>query len=66
MTEQFIRRSPSPARSLWRVFAAPIVITVVSLIGLIAALVGDGVMDVVSWVALGLPVAISAWFYRGK
>ena len=45
-------------RSLTEIFAAPLVIAIVSTVGLISALVGDGWWDAVSWVALGLPVLL--------
>ena len=58
---------PKPGRrSLWAVFAAPIVIAVASLVGLVAALTGDGLRDVVSWIALGIPVAVTAWALRTR
>ena len=45
-------------RSLTQIFAAPLVIAIVSTVGLISALVGDGWWDAVSWVGLGLPVLL--------
>ncbi len=45
-------------RSLNQIFAVPLVIAIVSTVGLISALVGDGWWDAVSWVALGLPVLL--------
>jgi hypothetical protein len=45
-------------RSLAQIFAAPLVIAVLSTVGLISALVGDGWWDAVSWAALGLPVLL--------
>lgn len=45
------------ARSVWRIFAIPTVIAVLSLVGLLSALTGDGLRDVVSWIALAAPVA---------
>lgn len=45
-------------RSLSQIFAAPLVIAIVSMAGLISALVGDGWWDAVSWVGLGLPVLL--------
>ena len=45
-------------------FALPALIAVVSLIGLVAALTGDGWRDMLSWVSLGLPVAAVAWAMR--
>lgn len=54
-------------RSLWAVFAAPFAIAVLSLVGLVAALTGDGVRNWISWAALGVPVFITirAWVRRG-
>lgn len=49
-------------RSLSQIFAAPLVIALVSTVGLISALVGDGWWDAVSWVALGLPVLLYLLF----
>ncbi|WP_375776872.1 hypothetical protein ACE103_35900 [Bradyrhizobium sp. ma5] len=49
-------------RSLAQIFAAPLVIAIVSTVGLISALVGDGWWDAVSWVALGLPVLLYLLF----
>ncbi|MCA1402203.1 hypothetical protein [Bradyrhizobium sp. BRP56] len=45
-------------RSLTQIFGAPLVIAIVSAVGLISALVGDGWWDAVSWVGLGLPVLL--------
>lgn len=45
--------------SVWRVFRWPLALTLLTLIGLIAALLGDGVWNVVSWLSLGvLPLAM--------
>src|SRR5690606_27813723 len=57
-------KAPSPAgrrRSLWGVFAAPIAIAVFTLVGLVAALTGDGLRDAVSWIALAVPLFVAAW-----
>jgi hypothetical protein len=45
-------------RTLWQIFAAPIVIGVLSTVGLVAALVGDGWWDGISWATLALPVLL--------
>jgi hypothetical protein len=44
---------------LW---AWPLALALLTALGLISALVGDGVWDMVSALALGLPVAAGAWF----
>jgi len=43
---------------IWR---WPLVLAVLSLVGLVAALLADGPWDTLSWVALAVPVAVSAW-----
>jgi hypothetical protein len=45
-----------------RMWAAPIVLAILTLVGLISALVGDGVWDLVSAFALGVPVVLCLWF----
>ena len=47
------------ARQIW---GMPIVIGILSAIGLLSALLGDGIWDVLSWLALGTPVAVTFWY----
>jgi len=49
----------SPA--FMRLWGVPILLGVLTLIGLVAALLGDGLLDYVSAVALGIPVALGLW-----
>ena len=44
-------------------YRVPAIIAVISGAGLIFALVGDGLWDVMSWLAVGLPLAIAAWVW---
>ncbi|MCU5788140.1 hypothetical protein B27N_03143, partial [Alcanivorax marinus] len=44
------------SRGLGGIFAVPLLIALASLVGLVAALLGDGAMDWISWLGLGLPV----------
>ena len=39
----------------------PIALALLSVIGLVSALLGDGPWDVLSWIALGLPVVVIIW-----
>lgn len=39
----------------------PIVLFVLSIFGLLSALLGDDVWDVLSWLTLGIPLVIIAW-----
>jgi hypothetical protein len=45
-----------------RMWGAPILLAVLTTVGLISALLGDGVWDYVSAVALGVPVVLCIWF----
>lgn len=47
-------------------FALPTLLAVTSLIGLVAALTGDGWGDVIAWVGLGLPIVATIWAIRVK
>lgn len=64
---------PMLRKPIWqRTYILPTVVAVVSGVGLIFALLGDGIWDALSWLAVGLPVAIAAWVWwqatsiRGK
>ena len=51
------------ASSFWRLWGWPIVLGVLTTLGLVSALFSDGgAGDVVAWVALGIPVVAGAWF----
>jgi len=45
-------------RTLGQIFAIPMLIGVMSVVGLVAALVGDGIWDGLSWLMLVAPIAI--------
>jgi hypothetical protein len=47
--------------TLWQVFRAPTMIAAFSLFGLIVALLGDGVWDIVGALTLGVSVIATAW-----
>jgi hypothetical protein len=44
----------------WRVFAQPLWIGLLTAAGLLAALLGDGGWDMLSWVGMGVPAFLSA------
>ena len=49
--------------SFRRLWGWPIVLGVLTCVGLVSALFSDhGVGDAVAWVALGIPVAVGAWY----
>ena len=47
-------------RTIGQIFAVPALIGVMSIVGLVAALVGDGIWDGLSWLMLVTPVIIYA------
>ena len=49
--------------SLRQVFAAPLALAILSTVGLISALVGDDLWDVLSWLTLAVPVAVILWYW---
>jgi len=53
-------------RTKRQIWAAPIVLGVLTTVGLIAALLGDGVWDLVSAVTLGAPVVVGIWYSLRK
>jgi hypothetical protein len=50
-------------RTLRQIFALPIIIGILSTVGLLAALIGDGWWDRLSWAALSLPILFYVFFF---
>jgi hypothetical protein len=48
-------------RTLKEIFLVPTLLGVVSAAGLVIALVGDDLYDIVGWTLLGVPCAIAIW-----
>ncbi|MFM9922113.1 hypothetical protein VLK31_03915 [Variovorax sp. H27-G14] len=50
-------------QGFWRMWRWPIVLGLLTVVGLISALFSDGgVGDMLAWLTLGIPVAVCAWF----
>ena len=49
--------------SLAAIFAIPLLVAVVSAVGLASALLGDGIWDALSWLTLSVPIvlAMTCW-----
>jgi hypothetical protein len=51
----------------WRaVYGGPILLGVLSIAGLFSALMSEGPGRYFSWLALGAPVALTAWFFARR
>ena len=50
------------AKAPIRVWTAPIVLGVLSTVGLISALLSDSAGGVLAWLTLGAPVAVVLWY----
>lgn len=53
-----------PGRTVWQVFWMPMLLALISLFGLLSALLGDGLFDALSWLALSVPIAVALWYWR--
>lgn len=61
-----MKHSPLAAqRSALRVFAIPVLLGLLSVVGLLSALLGDGAWDALSWLTLGVPCVVIAWYWFG-
>ncbi|WP_020655079.1 hypothetical protein [Massilia niastensis] len=49
-------------RTTMQIWGAPLLLAVLTTIGLISALLGDGIWDAVSAVTLGIPVLVGGWY----
>ena len=50
------------SRSLLKLWGAPVLLAVLTTVGLLSALLGDGRWNALSAMALGTPVVVGAWF----
>lgn len=48
------------------IWPIPIALAIGSVVGLVSALIGDGAWDAVSWICLGVPVAVAGWYSLRK
>jgi hypothetical protein len=49
-----------------RIWPVPIALGILTCLGLVAALVADGIWDAISWIGLGIPVMVGLWFAWGQ
>jgi hypothetical protein len=46
----------------WTIYRIPFTLALISIAGLILALIGDSLWDWTAWVLLGLPLVIAAYY----
>jgi hypothetical protein len=61
-----MRRTRSAPHSAAAIYRIPLLVALISTLGLASALFGDGVWDLVSWLGLGLPIALAAICWRNS
>ena len=54
------------SQSVGAIFAIPLLLALVSIVGLVVALTGDGLRDAASWAALAIPVFAVVWAMRAR
>ena len=47
--------------SISQIWGMPLLMGILSAVGLLSALLGDGVWDMLSWIALVIPVTVILW-----
>jgi hypothetical protein len=56
-------RKPRSSGNWWTVYGGPLVLGLLSIAGLLSALLSERPGRYFSWLALGAPVALAAWFF---
>lgn len=59
-------RRKAPRHGLRTIFAMPLAIAILSSVGLVSALMGDGWQDAISWLGLAVPVLIVGWAMKTR
>lgn len=57
-----MKHDQNGTRRLQEIFAVPALLALLSIVGLISALLADGLWDALSWLALGGVVVATIWY----
>jgi len=60
-----VRNRRGARQTGWQIFRWPLLMALANAIGLVAALVGNGWYDLLSWLTLGLTLVVIAAAWRG-
>ena len=56
----------NPPSSFRKVWGAPLLLAVLTVFGLLCALLGTGIWHWLAWIAIGIPLAVLAWYLRPR
>ncbi|MCK1511684.1 hypothetical protein IVB22_03670 [Bradyrhizobium sp. 190] len=59
-------RNSRSSGNWWTVYGGPLLLGVLSIAGLLTALLSEGAGRYFSWIAVGAPVAATAWFFARR
>ena len=59
-------RKPRSSGNWWTVYGGPFLLGVLSIAGLLTALLSEGAGRYFSWIGVGAPVALTAWFFARR
>ena len=59
-------RKPRSSGNWWTVYGGPLLLGALSAAGLLTALLSEGAGRYFSWIAVGAPVALTAWFFARR
>jgi hypothetical protein len=59
-------RKPRASGNGWSVYGGPLLIGLLSIAGLLTALLSEGAGRYFSWIAVGAPVVVTAWFFARR
>jgi hypothetical protein len=51
-------------KTVGQVFWVPTLLALISIVGLLSALLGDGLFDLLSWLTLAVPIVVALWYWR--
>ena len=54
------------SENLAKIYRVPALLAALSIVGLLSALLADGIWDALSWLCLGAVVATAGWFVRPR
>jgi hypothetical protein len=59
-------RKPRSSGNGWSVYGSPLLLGLLSVAGLLTALMSEGAGRYFSWIAVGAPVLVTAWFFARR